>query len=340
MRRRVDHSVAHSAVERRRAERRRCAPAGAPRSRPGLRLRSPLRLRSRLGLLAVPLVVLATLGAGGVLGPSLAGAQSDGGPAGRVLLVNAYAGQPLDVLVAGRILVADLQPGQSQDLTPLAGQLLRRVEIRAARTTTTLIGPLDELLVPVGQYRSWTVHQRQDGSAVLTAFEDDRSPLAAGRSRLTVRHVAPVGPADLTANAVGAPSPALSFAGLVNGDQVQADVGVSEVDRVALQAPGGGAALVDVSGVSLRSGEQLVVYVIGGLGQQPLSCFSLAATGLATVPTRVESGFGPLSMDGDGLRWPGPGTIIAALGLSLAGGLVVARQLERRERHAADGARP
>ncbi len=96
-----------------------------------------------------------------------AGAQE----AGRVQLVNALVGQPIDVYVSGRILVADLAAGDTQDLTPLSGRTLRQVEVRRSRTASVLVGPLGSLTVPESGDQSWVVHLDAAGVPVLTRYD-------------------------------------------------------------------------------------------------------------------------------------------------------------------------
>ncbi|MEZ5266704.1 MAG: DUF4397 domain-containing protein [Acidimicrobiales bacterium] len=166
-------------------------------------------------------VLLAAAASSVALAPG-AGAQGD---EGRVRFINASHGPAgRRVYVAGRILVADLAAGDTQDLTPLAGRQLRQVEVRRSRTSSVLVGPLGSLTVPESGYRIWVVHLDAAMRPVLTRYDDDRTPVAAGKARLTVRHVAAAGAVDLAVTAGSAQQVMASSTGLVSGGQFGADL--------------------------------------------------------------------------------------------------------------------
>lgn len=263
-----------------------------------------------------------------------AGAQGD---EGRVRFINALMGQPVDVYVAGRILVADLAAGDTQDLTPLAGRQLRQVEVRRSRTSSVLVGPLGSLTVPESGYQTWVVHLDAAGVPVLTRYDDDRTPVAAGKARLTVRHVAAAGAVDLAVTAGPAQQVMASSTGLASGGQFGADLDAGIADRIVVGA--GGDVLLDLQPLTLQAGEQLTVYVMGGAGGAPLTPISFVTANLVVIPNRVDSGFGPLPGPDGAVAWPSPAVLVSALLATAVVAFGVTRLLDARSRaSAADAA--
>lgn len=301
--------------------------AGTPPSRTTAR---PL-LRRLAGWCAA-LATLTALVGGAWASPS--GAQDSG----RVQLVNALVGQPVDVYVSGRILVADLAAGDTQDLTPLAGRALRQVELRRSRTSSVLVGPLGSLTVPEQGFQTWVVHLDASGTPVLTQFADDRGALAAGRSRLTVRHVAAAGAVDVAVTA-GSPGQVVSSTtGLSSGRQFQVDLDAGSVDRMVFVA--GSTTMLELQPLSLQPGEQLTVYVMGGAGGTALTPISFVTADLVVIPNRVDSGLGAVpALAGRG-GWPSPVALASLLAATLLGAVAVRRVLERRDRAEAVDRRP
>lgn len=278
------------------------------------------------------LAVLTTVMGAAWASPS--GAQESG----RVQLVNALMGQPVDVYVSGRILVADLAAGDTQDLTPLAGRLLRQVELRRSRTSSVLVGPLGSLTVPEQGYQTWVVHLDASGTPTLTQFTDDRGAVAAGRSRLTVRHVAAAGAVDVAVTA-GSPGQVVSSTtGLASGGQFQTDLDAGTVDRMVMVS--GATTVLELQPLSLQPGEQLTVYVMGGAGGTALVPISFVTADLVVIPNRVDSGIGAVAGLTGRSMWPSPLVLLSMLGATLLAALAVRRVLDGRDRAGAADRRP
>lgn len=288
-------------------------------------------LRRLVGWCAALAVLTTVIGAAWA---SPSGAQESG----RVQLVNALMGQPIDVYVSGRILVADLAAGDTQDLTPLAGRLLRQVELRRSRTSSVLVGPLGSLTVPEQGYQTWVVHLDASGTPTLTQFVDDRGALAAGRSRLTVRHAAAAGAVDVAVSA-GSPGQVVSSTtGLASGMQFQTDLDAGTVDRMVFVS--GATTVLELQPLSLQPGEQLTVYVMGGAGGTALTPISFVTADLVVIPNRVDSGIGAVPVLGGRSIWPSPLVLVSMLGATLLAALAVRRVLDGRDRVEAANRRP
>jgi Domain of unknown function (DUF4397) len=242
------------------------------------------------------------------------GAQS----AATVTLMHGIPGAVVDVVVDGSVVVPNFQPGTMQDISSFAGQTLKNVEVRAAGTSTVVIGPIASLAVPASG--NWTVlaHLDASGKPTLTPFQNDTSAVPAGQGRLIVRHTAAAPAVDIVLADGSRP-----FTNLTNPNEAKAALPAGQIAGAKV-APTGGAPIADVPTVELKAGTDLIVYAVGSLTDNTFGFLTQTITGLGGSPTLVNTGDGVPSSDSTL-----PALLAAAAGvlaLAGAGTLVVRRR--------------
>lgn len=153
-------------------------------------------------------------------------------------------------------------------------------------TTVDVFANGDE---PLGDFQPGTVteggnttvaaHLSADGKPRLTTFTDDVSKTDAGRSRLTVRHVAAAPAVDVRAG--GHPL----FTGLANPDEDTALVEAGIVNADVVLA-GTETVVVGPAGLDLKEGTTNVVYAWGSAEDQTLALPGQAFGGMDSTPSR------------------------------------------------------
>ena len=255
-------------------------------------------------LLAVPAAVPAT-------------AQS----AATVTLMHGIPGTAVDVVVDGAVVVPNFQPGTMQDISSFAGQTLQNVEVRAAGTSTVVIGPIASLAVPASG--NWTVlaHLDASGTPTLTPFENDTSSIPAGQGRLVVRHTAAAPAVDIVLADGSRP-----FTDLSNPNEASAELPAGQIAGAAV-APTGGDPIADVPTVDLEAGTDLIVYAVGSLADNSFGFLTQTIDGLGGSPTLVNTGDGVPS-SGSAL----PAVLAAGAGALALAGVGVAATRRRTAR--------
>lgn len=222
------------------------------------------------GLAAVAAVAIA---------PGTAGAQ-DGAT---ITLLHGIPGATVDVAVDGTVVIPGFEPGATQDLSAFAGQTLTNVEVRAAGSDTVVLGPIAEFPVPASG--NWTViaHLDAEGTPIVTPFENNVDPTAAGQGRLTVRHTAAAPAVDVV---VGAVRPIENAA---NGASAELELPAGEIAGAKL-APTGEDPIVDVPTVNLAAGTNLIVYAVGSLADETFTFYTQEIEVGADAPAAVNTG--------------------------------------------------
>ena len=200
-----------------------------------------------------------------------------------VVLVHGVRGLVADVYLDGQLTLPSFQPERSTDPLSLpAGP--HTVEVRAAganasgdpllRTVVTLIA---------GAHESAVVHLDANSQPVVTLFEDDVSVVAAGQSRIVVRHAAGTGPIDVSID--GRPT----ATALANGQQ---NVSVRPAGSRQLAVTAGGVTLLPAQTIPIAEGAVTFVYLIGSQGSGTLAWTAVKLAGVQTPPARVQTGDG------------------------------------------------
>ncbi|MGW5307822.1 hypothetical protein ACWERF_28335 [Streptomyces griseoluteus] len=136
---------------------------------------------------------------------------------------------------------------------------------------------------PPGANATLVAHLSEAGKPVLDAFVNDVSKVPAGRSRLTVRHVAAAPAVDVRADKkpvfkdLANPKQAK---GDVAADSVFADVVLSGTDTVA----------IGPAHLNLAEGTNTVVYAWGSTKDNSLALKTQTLTGMHSAPREVPAG--------------------------------------------------
>jgi hypothetical protein len=238
--------------------------------------------------------------------------------AATVTLMHGIPGATVDVVVDGAVVVPNFQPGTMQDISSFAGQTLMNVEVRAAGTSTVVIGPIASLAVPSSG--NWTVlaHLDAAGKPTLTPFQNDTSAVPAGQGRLIVRHTAAAPAVDIVLADGSRP-----FTNLSNPNEAAATLPAGQIAGAKV-APTGGDPIADVPTVDLKPGTDLIVYAVGSLTDNTFGFLTQMIGVLGGSPTLVNTGDGIPSSESSL-----PAVLAAAAGvlaLAGAGTLVVKRR--------------
>lgn len=204
----------------------------------------------------------------------------------QITLLHGIPGSPVDVSVDGDIVVANFTPGSVADLSAFAGDTLANVNVLAAGTDTVVIGPIAALEVPASG--NWTIvaHLDAAGTAILTPFENDVSPVPAGQGRLTVRHTAFAPPIDLI---VGDDRPIENAA---NGASATLLLPVGPITG-AMVAPTGEDGVIEVPTIDIAADTNVIVYVVGSLDDSTIEFLNqriILVVAAATTTTTTVAG--------------------------------------------------
>jgi hypothetical protein len=200
-----------------------------------------------------------------------------------IMLLHGIPGADVDVVVDGAVAIPNFKPGDMEDLTSFAGQTLKNVEVRAAGTSTVVIGPVAELAIPASGNVTVVAHLDATGKPALSPFVNDISATPAGQGRLTVRHAAAAPAVDIV---LGDQRP---FTNLVNGKEGKANLPAGAISGAKI-APTGADPIADVPSVDLKAGSNLIVYAVGSLEDNTFTFYTQELTGLGGAPSEVPTG--------------------------------------------------
>jgi hypothetical protein len=237
-----------------------------------------------------------------------------------VVVVHGVRGLVADVYLDGRLTLSSFQPERSTDpLTLDAGHHI--VEVRPAGTAASAAPLLHaDVTLTAGAHEAAVVHLDANGQPVVTIFEDDVSPVAAGQARVVLRHAAAVGPVDAAIDARPV------AAALLNGQQNTSIVAAGSHQLAATQSA---TPLLPAQTIAFAEGTVTYLYLIGSQGSGTLAWTAVKELGLQTPPTRVQTGDGSLTsrLDLSALALP-VGLVLT--GLVLGAGVTVAARRSRR----------
>lgn len=161
--------------------------------------------------------------------------------------------------------------------------------------------------VPGGANATVTANLDADGNAALNVYVNDISEVAAGESRLTVRHIAAAPAVDVRADG------AVIIENLVNPDEAivavpagtySADVVLAGTDTVALGP----------ADLTLDEGTNTIVYAWGSAEAGNLALATQVIDGLDGAPTGVAAGGGSTAATGQLPVWTAGLMALGALG--------------------------
>jgi hypothetical protein len=218
-----------------------------------------------------------------------------------------------DIYVDGELLLSGFRPEEATDPMELPAGTYH-VDIRNAGDPEDAAPALAaDLQVPGGKNLSVIAHLNESGEPTVSVFDNDVSPVPAGRSRLLLRHQAAASPVDL----------------LVDGKSVVRNVASGEQDGMVIPSAPHEIAVEGEDGDSLPSPTSLEVedgtayylYLIGSTEEATLDLMVQPVTGLDSAPSGVATGNG-------GLAEPQvPWGLVSIMVLAAAGLAVGAREV-------------
>jgi hypothetical protein len=238
--------------------------------------------------------------------------------AASVTVVHGVPDLAVDVYVNGEVALENFEFGTVTDPIQLpAGDYA--IEIRAAGEPADSEPALSgSATVGEDTNASIVAHLDADGNPKLSVFVNDVSPIAAGESRVTVRHTAAAPAVDVLAN------DAALITNLANPDEASADV-PADTYSVAVAATGTTEPVLGPTDLALAAGTSTIVYAVGSLEAGNLQLLAQEIAGLGAAPSGVPSGDSGLAATE---AFPGWGIALLALaGIAVLGsGLVIARR--------------
>lgn len=264
--------------------------------------------------LVTALVMTVVLAFGGV-----AAAQTSGG---QVTVIHGIPGLTVDVYVNGALTLEDFQPGDVAGPLDLPAGTYD-LAITAADDDIANAVLTGQATVTDGLNASIIAHLQEDGTPTIGIFVNDTSAIAAGNSRLVVRHTAAAPTVDILL-ADGT----VLFAGLSNPQEGQADVPAGTYDvEIAPAGAGVAGSVFSAPGVTLPEGTEVIVYATGDLAADTFGLVVQTVSGLGAAPAEVPSGSGDLAGSGGINLW-----LVLAAFAALAGLAVAAPRAIRRSR--------
>ncbi len=265
------------------------------------------------------MAITGALGAAVMTSTVVASAQT---ATGTVTVVHGLRGVVADVYIDGALALPAFEPERVTDPIPIAAGP-HRVEIRLAGSPADSPAAVTADVEVVADARqSIVAHLDNAGNPAVTAYLDDDSPIAAGEARAIIRHTAFAGPVDVSLDdSVVAP-------GLTEPGAASAEVAPATYE-VSVWAPGTRDAVVAPQSAELPEGAATVMYLIGSAQAGTLSWVAEQIPGLATPPTRIQTGDSGLAAVSSGSSFP---VGLAAGGLGAAALAAVAVTIVARRR--------
>lgn len=245
---------------------------------------------------------------------ALGGAVVVAGPAhaaetSKVSVVHGIPNTPVDVYVNGKKTLDNFAPATVAGPLDLEAGSYDIALTKPGGPVTSPVLEVKGAKVPGGANISLVAHLSADGKPALTPFVNDTAKLAAGKTRLSVRHTAAAPAVDVRAG--GQPV----FKNLTNPNEVKGDIAAGTV-RADVVLAGTDTVALGPTDLALTEGTSTIVYAIGSAQDKTLAVVAQKITGLHSAPGGVPSGTGGQAGTGVQAWWYG----VAALGLALVGG--------------------
>ncbi|HSK16153.1 MAG TPA: DUF4397 domain-containing protein [Gaiellaceae bacterium] len=241
--------------------------------------------------------------------------------AASVTVLHGVPGLTVDVYVNGELTLESFEPGTVTDPLELpAGDY--DIEIReagaAADSDPAITGSAS---VEDTTNASIVAHLDEGGAPTLSVFVNDVSQIAAGESRVTVRHTAAAPTVDVLADG----SPLIE--GLANPDEAGADVPAGTYS-VAVAPAGTTDAVLGPTDLALEAGTAYFVYAIGSAEEESLDLLVQTVSGLGAAPAGAPAGNSGLAAEEAFPVWLAALLVLGAAGLA-GSGVALARARNR-----------
>ena len=259
-----------------------------------------------------PLAVAAITALSSVSLIGLAPPASAAGTA-NVAIFHGVPGLDVDVYANGNKLLDNFTPGtlvEDQSI-PAGSYDLQVFPADAADNSGTPAIEASGVQVPAGADATIVAHLSADGAPTLTLFPNDTSEVAAGQSRVTVRHTAAAPPVDVLAG--GSPV----FTALANPAETTAVVPAGALADVAVALAGTTEPVLGPTTLDLGEGTNTIVYAWGSAADGNLTLATQTLSGLGSAPGAVPAG--EVGLADDGLpAWALGLTAAAAIGVAIS----------------------
>jgi Domain of unknown function (DUF4397) len=240
---------------------------------------------------------------------TLAGAPAQAADDASVSVLHGIPDAVVDVYANGDELLTDFEPGTLTDPVMLpADDYDLKVVAAGDGPDGKAVVEAKGVTVPAGANITVVAHLSEDGKPTLTPFVNDTSEIAAGNTRLTVRHTAAAPAVDVRAG--GDPV----FEGLTNPNEATADIAAGTVTADVVLA-GTEDVAIGPADLDLAEGVSTIVYAWGSAADGNLELAVQTISGMHSSPHGVPGGTGGQAADG-GLQsgWViGLGGVAAAL---------------------------
>lgn len=256
--------------------------------------------------------------------PAAAGSAASPAPPGEVFLVQGVVESSWDFSVDGEL----LQEGVEGKEIVSAGDLaLGDHEISATSDDGTTVEATIE--VTAGESLDVVLHLpvEADGTPILTSFVNDRSPVPAGSSRLSIAHTAAVGPADILVDG------SVLFADVASGEELTVVVPGDTYRVAVVPAATDNPPVLGPVDLEVPADQLMRVFAVGVAAEGSMDAIvhtmDVPVTGSQERPSDVPGGSGGPAYADDSIGGPG---LLGWAGLaSLAGALaLVGSALVRR----------
>jgi hypothetical protein len=239
-------------------------------------------MTSRTALVTAGVGAITALAVAGAT-PALARPPAADSDKATVSVLHAVPGLTVDVYADGRELVPDFEPGDLTDPQQLdpGSYDIEVFEDGAGPDGEPAVQKRVE--VPAGADATVVAHLGEDGTPTLDAYVNDLSEVAAGKARLTVRHVAAAPAVDVRAG--GTPV----FKDLANPEEAKGEVAAGTV-RADVVLTGTDTVAVGPADLNLPEGTHTVVYAWGSAQDENLALKTQTFDDLRPSPTGSPAG--------------------------------------------------
>ncbi|MCT6781903.1 MULTISPECIES: DUF4397 domain-containing protein [Streptomyces] len=254
--------------------------------------------------------------------PALAAPSAASDDKAVVSVFHAVPGLKVDVYANGKELLPDFEPGTLTDpleLKPGSYDIKVFKDGEGPDGTPAIEKKVE---VPAGANATLVAHLTADGQPALNAFVNDLSKVPAGKSRLTVRHVAAAPAVDVRAG--GTPV----FKGLENPKEVKGEVDAGTV-KADVTLAGTDTVAIGPADLDLAEGVNTVVYAWGSADDKNLALKTQTFKDLHSAPHGVPAGeTGQNATNSAGLS----GWSLALAGVAVAGAVAGGRRFLASQR--------
>lgn len=203
----------------------------------------------------------------------------------QVSILHGVPGLTVDVYANNKKLLSNFTPGTLAGPLSLKAGTYDLAVYKAGANPSSAKPAIkaDNVKVPGGVNVTVAAHLDAKGTPELTPFVNDTSPVAAGKGRLTVRHIAAAPAVDIRASkkvVVTDLTNPQSTSLVVPAGTISADVALAGTSTVA----------IGPASVNVKEGANTIVYAWGSAKDKNLKLAVQVINGMGSAPSGVNSG--------------------------------------------------